>query len=79
MTDIMAMDRPLTVDKLANYVSEWYAEQQRQCVYTTRSRYNALLRRKTYATIKAVRALGQNVDVLMETVIRQEISKKTLK
>ena len=79
MSDVLAMDRPLTVDKLADYVNNWYQEQWDKRLYITRSGYNTMLRRKTNATVRVVKSIGLNTDSMLEIILRQRISERVLK
>lgn len=78
MTDILAMERPLTVDKLADYVSNWYKNIWEKRIYITRAGYNTMLRRKTNATVRVIKAIGLNTDTMMEIILRQRISERIL-
>ena len=78
MTDILAMERPLTVDKLADYVNEWYKAKWEKRIYLTRAGYNTMLRRKTNATVRVIKAIGLNADNMMEIILRQRISERII-
>ena len=70
------MDRPLTVDALADYVKAWFDKQLSAKTFITRAAYNKLLSKKTNAVIRAVRALSPKLDVALEISLRQKISQK---
>ena len=78
MNDVLAMDRPLTVDKLADYVGNWYKNMWEKRLYPTRSGYNTMLRKKTNATVRVIKTIGINSDSMMEIILRQKISEKTI-
>ena len=74
--DVLKMERPLTVEKMANYVKKWFDEEIAKGKYITRSGYNKTLNRKINATVRVLKAISPSVDVVLETRLRQEISQK---
>ena len=77
--EVLDMDRPLTVDALADYVKKWFDQHLDSKTFITRAAYNKLLTRKTNAVIRAVRALSPKLDVALEISLRQKISQKCVR
>lgn len=73
------MNRPLTVEQLANHVKEWFETMLATKKFVTRATYNKLLNRKTNAVVRAVRALSPSMDVTLEINLRKKIEEKCLK
>ena len=73
LDDIMKFDRPLNFDKLTDYVENWFKSKIDRGRFVTRASYNKILQRKINATIRAIKAIGTNVDILMETNLRAQI------
>ena len=76
LNDVLQFTRPLTVDKLADYVEAWYRKKLENRRFITRAAYNKMLQRKINATIRAAKTIGNNVDVLLETSLRNKISSR---
>ena len=74
LSEVLQLTRPLTIDKIVDYVELWYKNKLTKRRFITRAAYNKLLQRKINATIRALKTVGNNVDVLMETSIRNKIS-----
>ena len=70
------MDRPLTVEKLATYVADWFEKQLQSQTFVTRAAYNKMLHRKTSATIRVLKTLSPKADLPLEISLRREISLK---
>ena len=74
--DVLEMDRPLTVEKLSDYVRQWLDKQREKKLYTTRASYNNILKRKTAAVVRVLKTLSPTSDIQMEIALRREIGNK---
>ena len=79
LDDILKFDRPLNFDKITDYVEAWFKSKIDRGRFVTRASYNKILQRKINATIRAIKAIGTNVDVLMETNLRGQIHERVQK
>ena len=77
--EVLQMNRPLTVEQLAEHVRKWFEKILATKTFVTRASYNKLLSRKTSAVIRAVRALSPSMDVTLEINLRKKIEEKCLK
>ena len=77
--DVLQMDRPLTVEALAQYVEQWFEKHISSKKFVTRATYNKMLAQKTSAVIRALRALSPKMDMAMEITLRQRIGDKCFK
>ena len=76
LDDIMKFDRPLSITKIVEYIELWFKDKIDSRRFVTRASYNKLLQRKITATVRAIKAIGTNVDILMETNLRNQIAQK---
>ena len=76
LKDVLEMERPLTVEKLADYVRQWFDRQKEISHLVTRGSYNKILKRKTAAVVRVLKTLTQTADVQQELALRREITKK---
>ena len=74
LADVLQLTRPLTIDKITDYVEAWYKKKLEKRQFVTRNGYSRILQRKINATIRAIKTVGNNVDILMETTIREKIN-----
>ena len=73
--DILQLERPLTLDKMAKYVQKWFDNEVQKKTFVTRAAYNKMLSSKTSATIRVLRTLSPR-NTHHEILLRQRISEK---
>ena len=79
MAEILELERPLEVDTIAKYMVEWFNKTLEKKQFVTRAAYNLMQQRKTNAVLRVLKMIGSNVDVLMETTLRQRIANELQK
>ena len=78
MAEIMDLERPLEVETIVNYMAKWFSETLKKKQFVTRATYNVLQQRKINAVMRVLKMIGSNVDVLLETTLRQKIMEKLM-
>ena len=76
MAEILELDRPLTVDGITDFVEEWFKKTLDRKRFVTRAALNVMRNRKINAVLRVLKMIGSNVDVLMETTLRQKITNR---
>ena len=77
--EVLQTTRPLTVEKLADLVKNWFEEMLEEKRFVTRGAYNKLLSRKTNAVVRVLKTISPQADLAMEIRLRKEISDKCVK
>ena len=73
--DILQLERPLTLDKLADYAREWFDQELQKQTFVTRAAHNKMLSSKTSAIVRVLKTLSPR-NTHHEILLRQKISAK---
>ena len=77
--EVLQIERPLTVDKLAEVVVQWFEETLAGKRFVTRAAYNKLLARKTSAIVRVLKTISPQADIAMEIQLRKKISERCVR
>ena len=75
--DILQLERPLTLEKLANYARDWFDKELQKQTFVTRAAHNKMLSSKTSAIVRVLKTLSPR-NTHHEIVLRQKISEKCI-